>query len=136
MRAKIREILEECIENGVVVGYSRAHKYGEHPERHHIQQCIEDAIWLEIRHHIQQCIEDAIWLEIDERFDFERNVCNEVVEGFNHLEKEREWVGLTEYDIQTIAGNTREDDFFAIKKTWKNRFAEAIEDTLKRRNTP
>jgi len=73
MRAKNREILEECIENGVVVGYSRAHKYGEHPKRHHIQQCIED----------------AIWLEIDERFDFERNVCNEVVEGFDELEHTR-----------------------------------------------
>ena len=73
MRPKVREILEECIENGVVVGYARAHKHGEHPERNHIQECIEG----------------AIWLEIDERFDFERNLCIEVVEGFDRLEAKR-----------------------------------------------
>jgi len=47
----------------------------------------------------------------------------------------REWVGLTEYDIQTIEGNTRVDDFWATKKTWNKRFAKEIEDTLRRRNT-
>jgi len=71
MRPKIRHILEECIENGVVVGYARAHKHGEHPERHHIQQCIED----------------AIWLEIDERFDFERNLVDELIEGLDALKE-------------------------------------------------
>ncbi len=73
MRPNTRKILEECIENGVVVGYARAHKHGEHPERHHIQECIEG----------------AIWLEIDERFDFERNLCIEVVEGFDEIEHTR-----------------------------------------------
>jgi len=73
MRAKIREILEECIEKGIEYGYLRAHKYGENPRVFHIYEQIES----------------AIWYEIDERFDFERNVCNEVVEGFDHLEKEQ-----------------------------------------------
>jgi len=119
MRPKIREILEECIELGIEHGIKVAHKYVDDPP-HDL---------------LAGSIDNCIWFEIDQRFDFDRNVCDEVVEGFDQLEKEREWVGLTEYDIQTIAGNTREDDFFAIKKTWKNRFAEAIEDTLKRRNT-
>ncbi len=86
MRAKIRVILQECIESGIVLGYARAHKHTDEPSRYDIQQKIED----------------AIWLEIDERFDFERNVCDEVVEGFDHLAKEREWVDLTDDDIQAI----------------------------------
>lgn len=70
MRPKTREILEECIENGVQFGYNRAHKYGDDPSSHHIFEEIEN----------------AIWYEIDQRFDFERNLCIEIVEGFDRLE--------------------------------------------------
>jgi len=69
VRAKIRQILAECIENGIERGYARAHKY--------------DDSSIEIR--ILDEIENAIWLEIDDRFDFERNVCSEVIEGLDHL---------------------------------------------------
>jgi len=69
MRPKTRAILEECIENGVVLGYSKAHKHTDYPEKYTIQQNIED----------------AIWLEIDERFDFDRSLCVEIVEGFDRL---------------------------------------------------
>jgi len=67
MRPKIREILEECIETGMVSGYRRAHKHHDDPS--------ENIVFGEI--------EDAIWFEIDQRFDFERNLCNELMEGFN-----------------------------------------------------
>ena len=70
MKAKIRKILEECIEAGVVCGYTRAHKYTDEPKETHIQRCIED----------------AIWLEIDERFEFDRDLVSEMVEGFDYLE--------------------------------------------------
>jgi len=73
MRPKIRQILEECIEIGIEHGYSRAHNYSDDP----------------LKHHIYGEIENAIWLEIDERFDFERNLCIEVVEGFDRLEAKR-----------------------------------------------
>jgi len=71
MKAKIREILEECIAQGVQAGYHRAHKYEDSPDDIHIRGCIED----------------EIWLEIDQRFDFERNLCSEVMEGLDHLPK-------------------------------------------------
>lgn len=71
MRPNTRKILEECIENGVVLGYSRAHKHTDHPEKYDIQQNIED----------------AIWLEIDERFDFERNLVDELIEGLDALKE-------------------------------------------------
>ena len=73
MRAKIRKILEECIENGLQYGMLRAHKHIDNPSHDYL---------------IDQ-MENAIWLEIDERFDFERDLCDEVVKGFDHLEAER-----------------------------------------------
>jgi len=56
MRAKIRQLLEECIQNGIWHGYERAHKYADEPN-----QC--DLI---------DEIEYQIWLEIDEYFNFEQ----------------------------------------------------------------
>ena len=107
MRAKIRRILAECIENGIERGYARAHKY--------------DDTSIEIR--ILDEIEEAIWLEIDDRFDFERNLCSEVEEGLDHLPRhlrpkilndldqeevdlkdavDREWVGLTAEEMVEV----------------------------------
>jgi hypothetical protein len=107
MRAKIRRILAECIENGIERGYARAHKY--------------DDTSIEIR--ILDEIEEAIWLEIDDRFDFERNLCSEVIEGLDHLPRhlrpkilndldqeevdlkdavDREWVGLTAEEMVEV----------------------------------
>lgn len=78
MRPKIRQILEECIETGIESGYLRAHKSSDDPYAFHIYEQIEN----------------AIWLEIDQWFDFERNACDEVVEGFDQLEKEEERCGV------------------------------------------
>ena len=55
MKAKIRKILEECIERGIEYGLARAHKHTDDPKTGHI---------------IQE-IDNAIWLEIDERFVFD-----------------------------------------------------------------
>lgn len=71
VRAKIREILEECIEQGIDHGLNEAHKYVDEPPINHVIEKIDN----------------AIWFEIDERFDFERNVYNEVMEGLDHLPK-------------------------------------------------
>ena len=73
MRAKIRKILEECIENGLQYGMMRAHKHTDNPGHDYL---------------IDQ-MENAIWLEIDERFDFERDLCDEIVKGFDQLEAKR-----------------------------------------------
>jgi len=71
MRPKIREILEECIEQGINNGYHRAHKHDEEPNHRRILDEIED----------------AIWLEIDQRFDFERNLIDELIEGLDALKE-------------------------------------------------
>ena len=78
MRPKIREILEECIENGVAYGYSKAHKHDDNPYDFHIFEHIEN----------------AIWIEIDQRFDFERNLVDELIEGLDALKEKNTHEGL------------------------------------------
>jgi hypothetical protein len=77
MRAKVRQILEECIEIGIERGYEKAYKHTDNPSEMHLGSCIEL----------------GIWYEIDQRFDFEqcasRNLCDEVVKGFDQLESKR-----------------------------------------------
>jgi len=48
MKAKLRVILERCIEDGAKRGYIRAFKHTDSPSEAGILQSIEDAIWLEI----------------------------------------------------------------------------------------
>ena len=55
MRAKTRVILEQCIEDGIECGFTRAHKHTDNPSPETIAVAIEH----------------AIWLEIDERFEFD-----------------------------------------------------------------
>ena len=91
-------------------------------------------------------MEYHIWLEIDRKFDFERSVCSEVAEGFDHLAKEevnrlrakkkqiyedlkdevkRDWVGLTDDEVEEV-----------ISFPWHYiPFARAIEAKLKEKNT-
>ena len=73
MRPKIREILEECIERGVEDGYLKAHKHDENPRSFHIYEQIES----------------AIWYEIDQRFDFDRNLVDELIEGLDALKEQK-----------------------------------------------
>ena len=143
MKPKIREILDDCIADGLRSGYRRAHKYDDEP-------CEETMI---------SYMEDHIWLEIDRRFDFERNVCSEVIEGLDHLPKhlrpkvlhpleqeeevnrlrakkkqiyedlkdavDREWVGLTDDEINKSV----KFPYHFIP------FARAIEAKLKEKNS-
>jgi len=69
MRAKTRAILEECIRCGIIAGHTRAYKYSDDPSDEHIRQTIDD----------------AIWSEIDDKFEFERNLADEIYEGFCNL---------------------------------------------------
>jgi hypothetical protein len=69
MKPKIRAILEDCISNGIDYGLSRAHKHTDNPN---------DAA-------ISLAVSDAIWFEIDDKFDFDRDLVSEVMEGFDHL---------------------------------------------------
>ncbi len=73
MKPKIRTILEDCISNGIEHGLSRAHKHTDNPT---------DA-------QIELAIDEAIWLEIDERFDFGRNLVEEIAEGLDYLKENR-----------------------------------------------
>jgi len=111
MRAKIRQILEECIETGIESGYLKAHKHNDNPYAFHIYEQIEN----------------AIWLEIDQRFDFERNVCNEVVEGFDQLDELTEALEEAVY----LLNPTNED---IHKKMGVYRVVSAL-DKLKELNT-
>jgi len=48
MKAKLRLLLERCIEDGVKRGYARAFKHTDSPSEAGVLQSVEDAIWLEI----------------------------------------------------------------------------------------
>jgi len=74
MRAKIRPILEECIENGIWAGMeaARKHTLGEEPYE---ADLIDD-------------IEYWIWQMIDERFDFDRSLADEIREGLIALKEQ------------------------------------------------
>jgi hypothetical protein len=56
LRPRLDRILDLCIENGIELGWNRAHKHTDNPQ--------DDAIKAEIA--------QAIWAELDEYFDFER----------------------------------------------------------------
>lgn len=60
MRAKMRTLLERCIEDGTERGYRRAFKHTDSPSEAHILSEIDS----------------AIWLEIDTYFDFEETTCD------------------------------------------------------------
>lgn len=71
MKAKIRPLLEECIEYGISRGIEKAHKHTDEPTHAHIFEQIE---W-------------EIWSYIDERFDFERSLVDELIEGMDALKE-------------------------------------------------
>jgi hypothetical protein len=48
MKAKVRILLERCIEYGTERGYRRAFKHTDSPSEAHIISEIDAAIWLEI----------------------------------------------------------------------------------------
>ena len=65
MRPKVRKILEDCIHQGICIGYTRSQKYTDNPSDEHILQKIEDAIWLELDENFEfdlpQSVYDIGW---------------------------------------------------------------------------
>jgi hypothetical protein len=121
MRAKIRQILEECIETGMENGWDSIHEHTETPSPYQIFNAMEM----------------YIWDEIDQRFDFERNVCDEVVKGFDQLEKEREWVELENKDRFWVIDEWQQLTR-SVKDTEFNkaiRLCKMLEEKLKELNT-
>ena len=44
MKAKMYPLLERCIEDGVALGYARAHKHTDNPDESHMIASLEQAI--------------------------------------------------------------------------------------------
>lgn len=75
MKANERAMLASCINTGISFGWNKAHKHTDNPNEHWIAEQIEDAIWYEI---------DQYFV-----FDSDRDVCDEVIEGFDALKEVR-----------------------------------------------
>lgn len=48
LKPKTFELMNRCIEDGVRLGYARAHKHTDQPTEQHLKDCIENAVLLEI----------------------------------------------------------------------------------------
>jgi hypothetical protein len=61
MKPRLMPVLQQCIENGVNLGWNRAHKHNDAPPAEHIQDCIEQAIWHELHEwfHFEQPSEQS-----------------------------------------------------------------------------
>ena len=56
MKPNTYKVLVRAVEDGVRVGWVRAHKYQDNPDPHHIQTVVEDSV-------VQEILE---WFELDE----------------------------------------------------------------------
>lgn len=48
MRPRFLNLLESCVDNGITLGYNRAHKHTDTPEEHQVKEAIYNAIMHEI----------------------------------------------------------------------------------------
>ena len=48
MKAKEYNLMAQCVETGVMLGWNRAHKHSDNPEPHFIHSQIEQAVLNEI----------------------------------------------------------------------------------------
>jgi hypothetical protein len=48
MKAKEYNLIVQCVENGIMVGWNRAHKHDENPDPEAIRNAIEHAVMNEI----------------------------------------------------------------------------------------
>ena len=48
MKVDEYKVLVMCVENGVQLGWNRAHKHSDTPEDYYIRDCIEEAVMHEI----------------------------------------------------------------------------------------
>ena len=58
MKPKLLKLLEQCIESGVMIGYTRAHKYNDKPDK--------DAITLAIIRAIEHELYE--WFDFDDAY--------------------------------------------------------------------
>ena len=59
----------------------------------------------------------------------------ELRDVLGHLRARREWVGLTEDEIEKISDRIKGDELLVETSTWHIRFAKAIERKLKEKNS-
>jgi hypothetical protein len=48
MKAKTYQLIQECVENGVQLGFNRAHKHTDTPSDEELQNKIIDSVMIEI----------------------------------------------------------------------------------------
>jgi hypothetical protein len=48
MKPRLMPAMERCIEDGITLGWNRAHKHTDTPTEAQIKASIEDAIWEEL----------------------------------------------------------------------------------------
>jgi hypothetical protein len=48
MKAKTYQLIQECVENGVQLGFNRAHKHTDTPSDDELQNKIIDSVMMEI----------------------------------------------------------------------------------------
>ncbi len=53
MKPRLIPVLEQCIENGINLGWNRAHKHDDAPPAEHVRQFIQAEIWNELYERFQ-----------------------------------------------------------------------------------
>lgn len=53
MKPKIVPLLEHCVQEGVLSGYSKAFKNDNNPSEEHITTCIQNSIMIQIYEHFE-----------------------------------------------------------------------------------
>ena len=48
MKVRMYELIQECVENGVSIGFNRAHKHTDTPTDENLQNSIIDSVMMEI----------------------------------------------------------------------------------------
>jgi hypothetical protein len=68
MKPNILKLLNQCIEDGVAIGYSRAHKHTESPSVERITECISKEIEMEIHEWFDVLDDNGPDVEADQHF--------------------------------------------------------------------
>lgn len=90
---------------------------------------------------VMEISRDGIWVSPDVSVDEAAKAVLNAIDG--HIKKlvqeavsrEREWVGLTNNEIQEIVDRIKVDDLLLKTSTWHLRFARAVQRKLREKNT-
>jgi len=47
MKPKMYNLVRECVSNGLIIGWNRAHKHDDNPTMDYIMRCLEEGIMYE-----------------------------------------------------------------------------------------